>query len=559
MQRWLVTCKKLLHGAVRRPWLLYGLLALGVLAPLLRPGYIVTLDMVFTPTLRMPTSIGNDYVFRVLLHLLNILLPSDLIEKIILFAALLLSGVGMHRLVQYVNRKPANPYSILGAYAGGVLYVINPFTYDRFMAGQYEVLLGYALLPWFVRQLLGFLAKPEWRHLFGLIMVSTSIGILSIHDIGLMAILATVALCVALWQQRADRAWQRKTVRLGLAGVGVWLLASSYWIIPLMLGKGTVAAQIAGISTHDQSAFATVGGGALGRIGNIVRLQGFWAEARGMYQLPQTHVHAWGLIGLLVWALAIAGGVSLWRTRQRAVVAVLGVSGCIGALLAAGVLNVWLAAHIPLLAGYREPEKFVALIALAYALFMARGAAAMVAYCHENGDKIFAALVAGAVLITPLVWTSTMLYGFGGQLRPVEYPTDWLTVNARLKSDPSDFKTLFLPWHLYMRFNFAGRIIANPATNYFDKPVIVSDNPEFNGAALSNTTAAKRTLDHLLPGAERQGDFGARLAALHIKYIIVDHDDNNQDAADLADRADMQLLVHGSTLDLYRNKAYRNI
>jgi len=556
MQRLLATCKKLLHGVAHRPWLLYGLMALVVLAPLLRSGYVLTLDMVFTPVLRMPTNVGNDYVFRALLHLLNVLLPSDLIEKIILFAILLLSGIGMHRLVRYVNRQPASRYDALGTYVGGVFYAINPFTYDRFMAGQYEVLLGYALLPWFVRLLLGFFMRPEWYRLFWLITLSTVISIVSIHDIGLMAILTIVALCVTLWQQRADRVWRNKTLRLGLAGIGVWLLASSYWIIPLILGKGSVATQIASIGAHDQSAFATVGGSTLGRIGNIVRLQGFWAEVRDMYQLPQAHVHAWGLIGLLVWALAIVGGISLWRTRQRAVVAVLGVSGCIGGLLAMGVLNPWLAAHVPLLAGYREPQKFVALLALTYALFIARGATAITVYCHENGGKAFGIFVAGVILVMPLAWTPTMPYGLASQLHPVEYPADWSVVNARLKTDPGNFKTLFLPWHLYMRFNFAGHIIANPAANYFDKPVIVSDNPEFNGAALSNTTAAKRALDHLLSRAEQQDDFGAQLAALHIKYIIVDHDDNDQDAVDLARRADMQLLIQGRTLDLYRNKAY---
>lgn len=550
-------CKAFARRLLERVWLLYGLLALTVLVPLLRPGYILTLDMVFTPRLRMPTSSSNDYMLRVLLHALNFVLSGDVIEKIILFTVLLLSGVGMHRLVQSINgARLSLPYTV-GAYVGGILYTVNPFTYDRFMAGQYEVLLGYALLPWFVRLLLQFLANPDMNRMLWLAACALAVSIVSIHDIGLMAILAAMACSGLAWQRRADAQWRSKVCRLSLLACGMWLVASSYWLIPLILGRGSVAAQISSIGTGDQSAFATVGGSALGRIGNIVRLQGFWVEPRGMYELPQARVHAWGLIGLLIWTLVIAGTISLWHTRQRMTVLIVAASAGLAGLLAIGILNGWPAKHVPLLTGYREPEKFVALIALAYAAFAARGAAAVIVYCRTRGAKTFAAVAAIAVLLLPIAWTPAMLHGFAGQLKPVQYPAGWTAVNTRLNADTGNFQTLFLPWHLYMRFNFEGRIIANPAPAFFDKPVIVSDNPEFKGAALSKPTATKRRLDRLLSGRVYSNSFGAQLAALHIKYIIVDHDDDPQDRARLANVAGMQLVSKGATLDLYRNTDYR--
>ncbi len=556
MRHSFATYKSLVGTVFRQAWLPYAALALLVLGPLLRPGYILTLDMVFTSHLRMPTSSSNDFVLRVFLHVLNMVLASDAIEKLLLFLALLFAGIGMHRLVQHLHRVDRSVHQAVGAYVGGVLYVVNPFTYDRFMAGQYEVLLGYALLPWFVLLLLRFLTDPGWACMVRLLACALLVSVVSIHSIGLMATLATAALCAALWQRRDDAAWRVRMLRFSLLALGLFVILSSYWLLPLALGKGSVAAQLAGIGAADQSAFATVGGSVMGKVGNVVRLQGFWVEARNMYDLPQSHVPAWGLIGLMVWVLVAAGGVSLWRARRRAVVTVFGASALAGGLLAVGALS-GLAAHVPLLAGYREPEKFVALIALAYGVFAGRGAAATAVYFREQGGRIFGVGAAVLLLAIPFVWTPTMPDGFNGQLRSVQYPADWQAANVRLAADHGNFQTLFLPWHLYMHFDFAGRIIANPAPAFFDKPMLVSDNPEFQGAALSNPTPAKRTLDAILPNAAHADDLGVRLAKFHIKYIIVAHDDDYRQYDYLARRTDMQLVSQGATLDVYRNKAYR--
>jgi len=140
----------------------YAVVALLILLPLLGRGYILTLDMVFTPHIRWPVGGTNSYPFWVLLHYLNQLLPSDVIQKLLLFTIFLLAGVGMHRLVRNIDvrcKQTAGQYT-LGAFVAGTLYMVNPFTYERLMAGQYAVLFGYALLPWLARALLIFLERP---------------------------------------------------------------------------------------------------------------------------------------------------------------------------------------------------------------------------------------------------------------------------------------------------------------------------------------------------------------------------------------------------------------
>ncbi|HSX16129.1 MAG TPA: hypothetical protein VLF40_05030 [Candidatus Saccharimonadales bacterium] len=544
MKRWSAASKYL-------PWVVYGGLALAVLGPLLRPGFVLTLDMVFTPQLRMPTTSSNDYVFRVLLHGLNLFIASDVIEKCLLFLVLLLSGAGMHLLV-----KAAGCGQTAGAYIAGIIYMVNPFTYDRFMAGQYEVLLGYALLPWFTRLLLKFLAGPGWRPAVWLAASAALVSIVSIHTIGLLVILSAAALCVLLWRRRGDRVWRRNVLKYGGLAAAGFVAASSYWLVPLAFGHGSVAAQLGSISSADQSAFATAGNGLLGKVGNVVRLQGFWVEARGMYDLPQTRVPAWGLLGVMVWGLVVAGAVSLWRSGKWLTVMIFAISAFTGGLLALGVLSGWPASHVPFLAGFREPEKFVALLALGYALLAGFGAAAVLRYCREQGGRVFA--VGGTVLLAalPLVWTAPMLGGFGGQLRAVHYPADWTAMNTRLGKDRSDGQTLFLPWHLYMRYGFAGRIIASPAPAFFDTSAIVSDNPEFRGAARANATPTKRALDDLLPHAAITSDLATRLAKLHIRYVLLAREDDYRQYSYLRQASGLQLVAKSQTLELYRNNAY---
>ncbi|HUC20966.1 MAG TPA: hypothetical protein VMR98_05770, partial [Candidatus Polarisedimenticolaceae bacterium] len=139
-------------------WFAYSLLALVILGPLLLPGYILNFDMVFAPKLDMPIKVDNLYALNVLLHVLNWLIPSMIIEKLLLFVIFVLAGVGAHRLVLNADRS-----AWWGAAFAGLLYMVNPFTYAHFMAGQYLVLAGYALLPWFTLSLWRFVNAPGWR------------------------------------------------------------------------------------------------------------------------------------------------------------------------------------------------------------------------------------------------------------------------------------------------------------------------------------------------------------------------------------------------------------
>lgn len=532
--------------------IIYGLIALAVLLPMLLPGYILTLDMVFTPELRMPDTVSSSYLFHAALHVLNFVLPGDVIQKMILFAILTLSGVGAHLLVRHIQtaKAAAGEFALWGAYIAGFLYMVNPYTYSRFMAGQYAVLLGYALLPFFVRAVLQFSAVPTLRRSLVASGWLVGIGIVSLHTLALAAILGTVALTVCAWRCWVHGRIVWKTITYGLAGIGAFVAASSYWLFPLLTGRSLQGQAAAGFNAGDQAAFATLGGDWLGKLGNILQLQGFWAEGQNLYLLPGEQLPVWPVVVLLFWTLIVAGLAWLWRHYRPMALIFVGAAAVAITLAITG-----LPSNVPLLAGLREPHKLVGVLALAYAVLAGLGAAAILERLKHNTAAFNGALI--FVLLTPVLLTPTMFWGFAGQLSPRQYPGDWHVINQELNRDTNDFQVLSLPWHQYMHYPFAGRIIANPTETFFDKPVIVSNQLEFNEASPTFPDDTKRLLsEQIIPAAENDPEFGHKISELNIKYVLLIKTYDYQEYEYLDGRSDLWLLAETENIKLYRNTAY---
>jgi len=536
------------------PLTAYLAIALAVLLPLLKPGFVLTLDMVFTPELRMPEHINNGYIFYTLLHLVNSILPGDVIQKLLLLAVFVLAGYGMHRLARALAGGQAHP---IGLYAAGLLYAVNPFTYDRLMAGQYGVLLGYALLPFFVKALLALLGRPSSRRSVAVALWAGGLAVVSIHALGYMAVLAAAGLGLWLWRNRHDAAYRRNLLRFGLAAVGIFVAVSCYWLVPLALGKGSTAAQIARFGVQDSTAFATAGGNVAEQVANVIRLQGFWQEERGLYLLPQTNIPAWGLIALMIWIIVAVGMVHAWRAGYRAMVAFVGLITLLGIILSTGVGLQQASTHLSFLAGFREPQKFAVLVALGYAIGLSWGAAALIQAARNTGGIWFARLAGVVLVAVPVIFTSVLFWGARGQLSARQYPQSWYAANDLLNGNAGQSKTLFLPWHLYMYYGFTGRLVASPAPFFFDKPVLVSDDPEFAGAGAANTSPAKQAAGRLLKDAEHNQALATDLARQDIKYVLLAREDDFERYDYLNSLPGLERVYQSPELDVYRNHAYK--
>jgi hypothetical protein len=514
--------------------------------------------MVFTPHIALPDQISPSYPFWGLLHILNLFIPSQILEKVLLFGILFVSGWSMYWLTQKLrpnHHVDAEAWQ-WGSYFAGILYMFNPYVYDRFIAGQYMILAGSALLPFFVYTLWSLCKNPGKRSALWLAAITSLTLIISIHAVGLLVVITLGMLAIVAVRHRDKLAGFTKWL---LAAAAVVAVAHSFWLIPTALGHGSTATIVDGFTSADQHAFAT-NPGSLGLIGNVLALNGFWGESKNLF-FTASDMYSWWLIPVIaLWALVLVGAISLWRQRRAVAIVGMILIG-VSALLAVGAagtfaapLNRFLTDHVPFFAGYREPQKFVAVIVLVYAYFGGAAVATITQqFKHDAKLKEHWQTAAAIFMLIPVLCTPLMPWGFHGQLHAADYPVEWYAIHDRLSVQcKDDCKVLFLPWHLYMHYDFADRIIASPATKFFGSYIVSSTDPELEGAAGYTQNSLQKTISTtILPNAEQGKDVAVALRAQHIQYVLLAKENDYRRYAYLDKQKGLKVDLDTPTLKLY--------
>jgi hypothetical protein len=221
----------------------------------------------------------------------------------------------VHRLTEYLLQQKDKEKIVWPAYFAGILYIVNPFTYVRFMDGHYSVLLGYALLPFFVKTLLQLFFDKKFTRKTSLYLAlyALLISIVSIHAIGYIAVLTLAALGVFIWRERGDKSQLKAMAKYGGLAVASLLALSSYWIVPTLLNDTPREALVESFDRRHLLSFRTDGANDLSAIGNVVTLNGYWGDREGRYTLPRSVTPAWPLLFLIIFVAAMYG---LYNTRK---------------------------------------------------------------------------------------------------------------------------------------------------------------------------------------------------------------------------------------------------
>lgn len=548
---------KQLNITAKSYWI-YSILALLIMGLMWLPGYILTLDMVFAPRLPAPTGISSDYLIRWLLHVLSLIVPPQIIQKLLIFGILLLAGMGMYQLMR-ARLAAKTIQEEVGCLIAGTLYVMNPFTYERWMAGHYLLLAGYALLPWFVRALLQLLEQPGWRSACKALLWLTVIGLVSVHMLVMALLLTLVMGAVFAMTRRQQKRYLAKLLGNGLTMAAGFAVLNGYWLLSVLSGRSTLTKAITTFDELHLEAFTTAAHPTMGLLVNVASLHGFWLERFNRFGRANANLVLW-LIALAVLVLVMGAGVQYaWRQRRTETAAFLAI-GLLAFLLACGIhapgwggVTEWLLTRVPPLQGFREPAKFSALLALAYCYFAAFGVA-ILSRRLKTLKRLTVMPLTAAWLLLPLALTPTMPLAFGGQLKPVWYPASWYAWNQRLQAEPQNFKVLFLPWHQYMSFDFSPRIIANPAPQFFQVPVIAGDNAEFGEVFRDTNNPDSDFIERQI--LTRPADVGMRLAERDIKYVLLADGENADQYTWLDDRPQLERLSREPGLTVYRNKEF---
>jgi hypothetical protein len=503
----------------------YAALSLLVLGPLLKPGYVFLLDYVVGPHPRFLISGDaalNSWPLFKLLYALSKIVPSWFIQKLVLFSILFTSGMSMHNMVPVKSRG--------ARYFAGTLYMINPFVFARLQAGHIGLLLGYSITPFVVSAFLRLLKEPDLKKGIKAGLWLTILAIFSIHSLFVLLILI-LGIGVFGWTKRRDHAYLKRLGKGVVSLLLLFLILSAFWLIPFIFGRSPITS----IDVRHIKDFETRPDGQYGVVFSVAGLHGFWHTQ--MFNLKKT-VPVWPFLFLVILAFVVYGLISAIKDEDtRSPATVLALTAVIAIPLAVGTASwaikdawLWMFVHVPFFKGYREPQKFVALVAFSYSYLGAIGIDTLGRYLNgKNKTGVMRqspTAVALLAVVAVVIYTYPMFWGLGGEIRSVDYPDSWYKANEIIKGDPSEGKTLFLPWHLYMpfRFNHVYRVVANPADQFFERQVITGDNLELEKVYTTSTDPTSQEVEGLMAKGRNGRSIGAGLIDLGVSYIVLAKD-----------------------------------
>jgi hypothetical protein len=486
---------------------LLALLALGPV--LLHRGYVLAGDMTFVPDqpwkpawLGLDGSVPRAVPADAVVSVLGRVVPGDLLQKAILLAVLVGAGLGVLRLAARIPGLAAS-----ARMGGAVLYVWNPYVFERLAIGHWGLLVGYAALPWVVAAGLevrrGGVAAHARLFLWVLLAaVGSPTG-------GLVA--GLVAVVVA-----ADR----RRLLSGAVVLASALVANLPWLAPGVLNEAPPG------DGSGVAAFAARADTPLGAWGSLLSLGGIWKEAaapaeRGTGLLV--------VVALLVAVAALVGLGTSARTGGRAEPVAprrLLLLGAVGFLLAAVPATgpgerfvARLVEAVPAAGILRDSQKWLQPLALVLAL----GFALLLDHAARRLRRVDLPASGVAVLaLLPVVLLPSLAWGLSGRFEPVRYPTEWSTVRRVIEEQPAaERRTAVLPWSAYQRLPWnGGRAALDPALRFFPGQVVVDEDLSVSASVI--VRGGDRAEASIGRAIRDQQPLAPALAAAGVRFLLVE-------------------------------------
>lgn len=490
--------------------------------------------------------------FLLLLKGISFIVPMWVIQKVLLFCTLFLAGFSAHLLSPAKNQ--------VGKYFAGLIYMLNPFVYVRFMAGQWLLLLGYAVMPFAIRTIFSFFKEPNLKRALRMTLLLTLVGMFSSHILILVLFVFIVIFVVKLIPTSSRLTTFINLTKYTAIAASIFFLINTYWILPALISKSILSQ----IGTEDLIVFSAKNwSGAPSLLFGLASLHGFWREG---YRYISDIVPGWYLIYIFILFLTIYGLVNKYNEKEIGHhVKTFMVLAIISLVLATGIstpyfsdLYTFLFDKVVIFKGFRDSQKFVVLLALAYSYLGGLGVDEIFQQLKPKYTIMKRAafsLVFGVLAVTtPLVYSTNMLLGFNHQLTITQYPSEWNEVNIFLNRQGGDFKVLFFPWHSYMDFNWSRGRLLNPAASFFDRSVIQGENIEVGDIETQSINPEQHYIQFLLENNKEIHNWGELIAPLNVRYIILAKESNLTNYDFLYRQLDLTVVLDNSRIVLFQNQ-----
>jgi hypothetical protein len=484
------------------PWVL----SLVILGPLLKPGFVLSYDMVFVPDLAfrsdflglgsgLPRAVPSD----ALVALLDELVPGQVLEKCLLLLALGLAGAGARRLV------PSD--KLIAQLAATSLYVWNPYVAERLGIGHWPLLLAYASLPWLFdaarRGRAGEKTMPAMVLWLALAATSAAGGVVA----------AAFALtCVA----GLDRAARMRSLLVALGALAV----NAPWIVAGALHGGSALSDPRGVE-----AFAARAEGLLSLPLTILGLGGIWNS-----EVVPASREGWPAVAALVATVGLgAAGVWVWRAlvtrrdRQALVTAAgLGLVVTLMGSLFPQALE-WLGSTVPGAGLLRDGSRFLALLAPLSACLFGLGVSAVTDLLRPHAVRL---TVATSLVLLPIALLPDLGLALGGQLHAVQFPAEYSTarhaVDERLHQRGGG-DILILPFNSYRLPTWnEGRRSLDPLGRFMAPNYLANDTLVVSGVTVAGEDERARRVATLLEEGGPPEQLARHLAEEGIGWVLLD-------------------------------------
>ncbi|MBI4991215.1 hypothetical protein HZB96_03935 [Candidatus Gottesmanbacteria bacterium] len=288
------------------PILLFAILSFIIVFPLLSSGYILTMDQVITSKIVLPGVTSTHFLFDGLMSIFSLFIPTFWLQKIILFLIFFLSSFGMYRII---SEKLG-----FARYFGAILYSINPFVYERVMAGHWQLLLGYSLFPFIIKLTFSFFEHPAKFHTVILAAFSTLLFNIDIHFLLIYSVFFVLAFSSYVLFNRDKLPLLLKPVLIMLLLI---LLFNSNWITGSILGRGEDVQALTNFSKEDLISFQSVPDKSFGLVFNLLSGYGFWPEVYDYFIVPKDIIFFWPILAILFIALSIWGFIKMSQEEEK--------------------------------------------------------------------------------------------------------------------------------------------------------------------------------------------------------------------------------------------------
>ncbi|UKN42913.1 hypothetical protein [Mycobacterium lepromatosis] len=525
-------------------------IALLVVGPLIRPGYLLLRDAVSTPRSYLsdaalgltsaPRATPQDFAVAMASYLVD----GGVVVKSALVLGLWLAGWGAARLV--ATALPSA--GVAGQFVASTLAVWNPYVAERLLQGHWSLLVGYGCLPWVAEAMLILRSADNASRpgLLGFFPLACWIALAGLTPTGLM-LAATVALtCVIVPAEGPGEPRPRwlcaaATLSSALGAALPWLTASA-------VGTSLTAHKAA--NTLGVTVFSPRAEPGLGTLASLASLGGIWNGAA----VPTSRTTLFALLSAALLLAVVAAGLPV-AVRRPAVMPLLGlaaVSVAAPAALASGpgldVLRAVVDAA-PGLGILRDGQKWVALAVPGYAL---AGAGAVVTLGRWLGPSrpLSSTITALACCLALILALPDLPWGVWGKVQPVHYPPGWATVAATINDrGEGPGRVAVLPAGTMRRFSWSGAApVLDPLPRWVRNDVLTTGDLIISGVMVAGEGNHARAAQDLL----LSGPNPSALTAAGVEWLVVESDTAGDMGASARTLAALPPAYRDDAIALYR-------